>query len=264
MSEAAPNPTDAFASPPPRSRARLRLFLLAGVVALWLMDWMRVQIDQGQAVLATGAEYAGPVAATTLLILFGLSATTFLSHTLRGLRTGHALSDAAMAAVMAWLMAGEHPWMPGGEIRTLWAAIFAPLAAMALLDAGMQRFAKRAGPELAALRAGTAFFAAGVLFVDSAFVPAGMALYLSISALLAARTKRPLSVRRGIEGLLLLCALAHGASPTIQRHIQPVGLQTEPPYLWFWLWGICTVLVVLSALDGLMRPEGELDYLHAS
>ncbi len=251
-----PSPTDPV-SPPNKQRGRLRLLALAALLGLWLCPWMQVSLETGESPDITGAERTGVAAAAALLALWGLAATTLGARTLRGLRAGSALTEAAVALIATILLVFEHPWIPGGEIREAWSAIFGPLALLAVLDAGVTRFHPDPGREITVIRAGAAFFAAGCLVVDQAWLPAGIALWLAISPLLFLKTNEVRGGRRVIELAILITALAHGFSTTIQERLVGVADQVGAPYLFLWLWGVVVAGVALTALDGLFRPDGE-------
>ena len=78
-----------------------------------------------------------------------------------------------MAAVMTGLLLAKHPWVPGGDIRSAWVPIFAPLALLAVLDALVVRFRRDAGYEISVIRAGAALFAAAAFVIDGSYSDSG-------------------------------------------------------------------------------------------
>ncbi len=250
-------PTAEPISVPNKQRGRLRLIALAALLGLWLCPWMQVSLESGDTPDMTGAERTGVAAAAALLALWGLAATSLSARTLRGLRAGSALTEAAVALIATVLLVVEHPWIPGGEIREAWSAIFGPLFLLGVLDAAVIRFHPDPGREISVIRAGAAFFAAGCLTVDQAWLPAGIALWLAISPLLFLKTNGTSGGRRVVEFAILITALAHGFSSSIQARAVGVADQVGAPYLFLWLWGVVIAGVVLTALDGVFRPDGE-------
>ncbi|MFV1957984.1 MAG: hypothetical protein ACC662_01090 [Planctomycetota bacterium] len=122
-----------------------------------------------------------------------------------GLGVAAALTDAAVAGLVTWLLAAPHASMPGGARRAAEVPIFAPLALLALLDAGLRLRAAGGSVEVTVIRAFAALFAAGALFVDQAWLQAALALWLGASALFVWRLRSGSGLRRG---LALLCLLA--------------------------------------------------------
>lgn len=245
-------------SPPNRARGRIRLVALVALVALWVLPvWAEAQVGD-RVVPEVGAVRSGATAAVALLALWGLAATSLAAHTLRGLRIGAACTDAAIALAATCLLVVQHPWIPGGEIREAWVPIFGPLALLALLDAALLRWRSDAGHEVSVVRAGAALFAAGALAVDLAVIPAGIALWLGASPLLFLKLRTPLLARRSLEAFVLVAAIAVGFAPWIQKayvgvHATVGASLTLPVYLWC----IVAAVVATTALDGLLRPEGE-------
>ncbi|MDJ0976458.1 MAG: hypothetical protein QNJ98_18510 [Planctomycetota bacterium] len=247
-------------------RARVRLFALAVLVACWVLPWpqMEIEVQQGSAeptydyAALTGAERTGAIGALSLLAIWGLAATALAARTHRGLRLGTALTEAGVALGATVLLLLEHPWIPGGEIREAWGAIFGPLALLALLEAGTLAFAGRAHRVVAVIRAGAALFAAGCLAVSLAWVPAGVALWLALSPLLLLKVTRVRGGRRLIEGLLLVTTIVHGFSFRLHDMFVGVGVPTTGSLnLPFAAWGVLTAVITVTALDGLMRPEDD-------
>lgn len=246
-------------------RARVRLLALAALVVCWVLPWPQMEIEVGggpkptyEYAALTGAERTGAIGALSLLAVWGLAATALAARTHRGLRIGTALTEAAVALGATLLLLFEHPWIPGGEIREAWGAIFGPLALLALLEAGTLLLAGRAHRVVAGVRAGAAVFAAGCLGVSLAFVPAGAALWLALSPLLLLKVTGVRGGRRGIEALLLVTTVVHGFSFRLHDWVVGVGVPTTGSLnLPFAAWGVLTAVITVTALDGVMRPEGD-------
>ncbi len=258
----APAPTESSGS---EGRARVRLLALALLVVCWVAPWPEMQIEvQGGAQPQVdhedlrGAERTGAIGALALLAILGLAATALAARTHRGLRLGAALTEAAVAGGATLLLLLEHPWIPGGEIREAWGAIFGPLALLALLEAGTLAITGRAHRVVAIIRAASAVFAAGCLAVSLAWVPAGVAAWLAISPLLLLKVTGVRGGRRVIEGLVLITTVVHGFSFRLHELFVDVGTPTGSNLnLPFAAWGVLTAVITVTALDGLMRPDGD-------
>lgn len=255
--EPSPPPTPQRA-PPNRTRDRIRLLALVGLVVLWVVPtWTQAQIGD-RYVDEVGAVRTGISAALALLALWCLSATSLACETLRGLRIGTALTDGVIALTTMLLLAFRHPWIPGGELREAWVPIFGPLALLAVLDALVLRLRKDAGYDISVIRAGAALFAAVALAVDLSWIPAAIALWLGISPLIYVKLASPVRARRSLEAFILVAAAVAGFSYWIQKNVVGVNpaVRTEltlPVYLWC----VTAALVVTTALDGLTRPEDD-------
>jgi hypothetical protein len=243
-------------SPPVPARGILRLAGLALLVGLWLVPWADVQGADGSPHPEVGAARTGAAACVALVGLWGLGVTTLVARTRRGLRIGAALTDAGIALAATALLVAEHPWIPGGEIREAWIPIFAPLVLLALLDAAVQRWRPDAGDEVAYVRAGAALIAAGSLAVALSWMPAAVALWLGASPLALAVERRPAACRRILEGLILAGCAAVVLAPTIHGALVGVAEPVGASELARWGWTVAGVLVLLTALHGLVRPEG--------
>lgn len=253
-------------SPPNVTRSRLRLAALIVLAVFWLLPWPEMEL-LGDAPGATptyerlaGAERTGAPGALSLLAVWGLAATALAASTVRGMRIGSALTDFTVAAGASLLLVLEHPWLPGGEIREAWGAIFGPLALLALLDALVLAFGRRGGYEVTVIRAGAAFFAGGCLAASLAWIPAGIAFWLALAPLLWLKIDRPRAGRRALELLILVGAVAHGFSTQLHAVFVGVGRPAAERFnLPFVVWGMATALVVITAVDGVLRPEAEDD-----
>lgn len=242
---------------PPQQRTRTRLVVLALILGLWLLPWWTAQLENGDTVVVSGAVVGGALAVTSLLALFGLAITARLSRRIRGIRGGAALVDAGVAALATALLLLEHPWISAGEIREAWSAIFAPLGLLALLDACLIRWHKGHGPEVAAIRAGAAAFAAGTLIIHGSWIPATIALQLCVSPLLLLKARQPRRARQALELVVFASALVHAFAPFVQRNLDPIGRMTGSYYIPFLAWALLISFVTLLSLDGIVRPEDE-------
>ncbi|MDA1195156.1 MAG: hypothetical protein O2894_08215 [Planctomycetota bacterium] len=254
MNPDAPRPR----SLPVASRDRLRLLALLGMVAVWVLpDWVQADVG-GVARMESGAVRTGVTAALSLIALWGLATTSLAVRSLRGLRVGTALTDAAIAVTATLLLASRHAWIPGGEMREAWVPIFLPLTLLALLDALVQANPKRVGSTITVIRGGAALFAAIALAVDGRFIPAGIALWLALSAFLFIRHDEAPRARRALEALSLIAAALAGLSPWIQRDLVGTNPTIGPELTWpVYVWCVLAALVVTTALDGVLRPEAE-------
>lgn len=243
---------------PAALRDRLRLLSLLGMVVLWTVpDWVQVDVD-GIARWENGAVRTGVTAALALIALWGLSATSLASRTARGLRAGTALTDTAIAATTALLLLGEHAWIPGTDLREAWVPIFLPLALLGALDAIVHATRPDAGSHVTFIRGGAALFAAVALAVDASWIPACIALWLSVSALVFVKRPNALATRRALELLALVAAALAGLAPWIQRDLVGVNPTIGAALTWpIYVWCLLAALVVTTALDGVLRPEAE-------
>lgn len=252
----APMPT------PSRARHRLRLLAMGLLIAFWLLPWPEMEIrgDQGPADVMyealPGTQRTGAIGATSLLVMWCLGATILMAPSIGGLRRGGALADALLAGGATLLLALEHPWIGGGELRQAWGSIFAPLTLLALLDAWTARGTTRPPTGVLGVRALAGFVATAALAIRFAWIPAGLAAWLTISPLLWLRAERAPTGRRVAEALLLIAALMHGFSTLIQEQalgtLLPRGPKLNLPFV---VWGIATALVAMTALEGLWRGD---------
>ncbi len=237
------------------------MMVIAALVLFWVMPWPQMELGvdaKGSPVYEalTGAERTGAAGALSLLAVWGLAATALAAGSLRALRIGFALTECVVALGVTALLFVEHPWIPGGEIREAWGAIFGPLAILALLDAVTLYQGAVSSPTLSVIRAGSALFAAGCLAVSLAWIPAGVALWLALSPLAFLKVERVQTGRRVVEVLLLLTAVAHGFSLHVQAAFVSVGRPTGGELnLPLMAWGVLTAIVAVTALDGLLRAE---------
>ena len=251
-------PASARVSLPASIRDRLRLISLLGMVVLWTVpDWVQVDVD-GIARWENGAIRTGVTAALALIALWGLSATSLASRTMRGLRVGTALTDAAIATTTALLLIGGHAWIPGTDLREAWVPVFLPLALLGGLDASVHAMRPDAGSHVTFIRGGAALFAAVALAVEASWIPAGIALWLAISALIFVKRPSAVATRRALELLALTAAVLAGLAPWIQRDLVGVNPTIGAALTWpIYVWCLLAALVVTTALDGVMRPEAE-------
>lgn len=243
---------------PARGRARLRLGALFALMALWVLPvWATAQVgDQTEA--QSGAVRSGAPAAFALVALWGLACTALLARTPRQVRAGAALTDAALALTLTLLLAAEHPWMPGGDARSAWVPVFAPLVLLGALEAFALLARRHDGHEIAVIRAGATLFAAGALYLDGAWLPAAAALWLGLSPLAFLKADGPASARRTLEAWTLLAGALAGLAPWIQKAAVGVApaIGTDLS-VWVYLWCVTAALVVTSALDGVLRAAEE-------
>jgi len=235
------------ATPDPAARrgVRLRLVLLVVLLGSWFLRWTTAQTAIGVALLH-GPERTGAVAAIALLALWGLGATRLACRTRRGLAIGEALVDAAVALAATGLLAGEHPWFPGGDARAGWIPVFAPLAALALLHAAVLAWRPAAAREVAVIRGGGALLAAAALVVGQAWLPAGLALWLGAAPLVLDRAPSP---RVGLDALFLVAAGVALAAPLLNDRLLP-GREHSGLYEGQYVWIVaCMALIVLTLRD---------------
>ena len=109
-----------------------------------------------------------------------------------------------VATAATLLVAGEHPWFPGGDARANWIPVFAPLAALAGLHAVVLAMRADTAREVAVIRAVAALLAAGALVVGQAWLPAAIALWLGAAPLLVDRMRDP---RTALEVLFLAASV---------------------------------------------------------
>jgi len=246
-------------SQPNRARDRLRLLALLALVVLWIGPvWVTVQVGDGNADEG-GAVRSGITAALAMLALWGLAATSLGARTVRGLRIGGALTDAAVALTTTLVLVAGHPWIPGGALREAWVPIFLPLTLLALLDAIV--LARRADPgyAISVIRAVAALFAAGALAVSMDWIPAGILFWLGIAPLMFLKMRKPREARRSLEMFVLVAGAAAGLAPWIQKTV--IGWNPavggKDLSLWVYLWCVTAALIVTTAIDGMLRPEAE-------
>ena len=247
-------------APAPAGRDRVRLLALGVLVAFWLLPWPEMELisENGDSALYAamrGAERTGAPGALGLLAMWGLGVAALLARSVQALRVGAALTEALVAAGASVLLILEHPWIPAGSLHEAWAAVFVPLCLLALLDA----WATRADPKahaVSGIRAVAAFLAAVCFIVANAWIPAGIAAWLSISPLAFVRVARYAPAKRLIEMLILLATLAHGASQLVQKELlgigAPVGSSFNLPML---VWAMAAALVAITAIDGITRSN---------
>jgi len=241
-----------------RSRARLRLLAVLAMLVLWVVPtWGTVQGPAGPEP-QIGAVRSGATAAFALIALWGLSATALSARTLRGVRIGAALTDAALAGAITLLLVLEHPWVPGGEARREWVPVFAPLALLALLESGVLRWRRGDAREVAVIRAGAALVASASLALADSVVPAAATLWLGLSPLLFFRQMRPVPARRTLEGWILGAGVLAGLAPFVHKTLGLVLPAVEGDLHWpVFLWCVTAALVTTTALDGVLRPDVE-------
>jgi hypothetical protein len=244
-----------------RARGRLRLLAVLALLVLWAVPtWGTVHGVAGPEA-QIGAVRSGAPAAFALIALWGLSATALAARTLRGVRVGAALTDAALAAAMTLLLVLEHPWVPGGEARREWIPVFAPLTLLALLEAAVLRARRGDAREVAVIRSGAALFAAASLALADHIVPSAATAWLGLSPLLFFRQVRAVPARRTLEAWILVAGVFAGLAPFLQKTLGLVLPAVEGDLHWpVFLWCVTAALVTTTALDGLLRPgvEGEV------
>lgn len=238
-------------------RVRVRLVLLVVLLGAWFLRWTTAQTAIGVS-LQDGPDRTGSVAALALLALWGLGATALAGHTRRGLAIGAALTDAVVALAATLLVAGEHPWFPGGDARANWIPVFAPLAALALLHVVVLALRADTAREVAVIRAVAALLGAGALVVGQAWLPAAIALWLGASPLLVDRMRDP---RAALDVLFLAATGVALASPALNDRLLP-GHEHEGTYEGAFVWIVACVLLIVLVLRDLVRrtraePEPE-------
>ena len=250
----------ASATPAPAGRHRVSVIAMGFLLAFWVLPLseMLLMIVTGVCALYAalrGAERTGAPGALGLLAMWGLGVAALLARSVQSLRVGAALTEALVAAGASVLLVLEHPWIPAGSLHEAWAAVFVPLCLLALLDA----WATRADPNahaVSGIRAVAAFLAAVCFVVANAWIPAGIAAWLSISPLAFVRVAHYAPAKRLIEMLILLATLAHGASQLVQKELlgigAPVGSSFNLPML---VWAMAAALVAITAIDGITRPN---------
>jgi hypothetical protein len=260
---ATPDATSAALLPalPVRGRDRLRLVLVLGLLALWVLPpWARAQVGDGHSD-QIGAVRTGATAALALLVLGGLTATSMAASTLAGLRAGVAVTHALIAAVTTVLLLLEHPWLPGGALRSAWVPVFAPLALLAALDAWRAAVDPDHGDLLAVARTAAGLFAAAALYVADAPIPAGIAAWLGLGGLALVRATTARGARRALEALVLVAALLAGAAPQVQARL--VGVDTALDGTSFgaagYGWVVLAAILATTGVDGVLRPAHDPD-----
>lgn len=239
-------------TPAPRG-LRLRLVLLVVLLGAWFLRWTTAQTAIG-ASLQDGPDRTGAVAALALLALWGLGATALAARTRRGIAIGAALTDAVVATAATLLVAGEHPWFPGGDARANWIPVFAPLAALAVLHAVVLAMRAETAREVAGIRALAALLAAGALVVGQAWLPAAIALWLGASPLLVNRLPDPWAA---LDILMLAAAAVALAAPALNDRLLP-GHEHVGTYEGAFVWIVaCVVLIVLVLRDLVTRTRLE-------
>lgn len=247
-------------APPVPARDRLRLILLVILVLVWVLpSWGRAQVGDGFRD-QIGALRTGAAAALGLLVLGGLAATSLLARTRTALRAGLAATHAVVAAVMTVLLLLEHPWVPGGALRSAWVPVFAPLALLAALDAWRSAADPQHGDLLGWARALSGLFAAGAFYVAGAPVPAGVAAWLGLGGFAALRAGSARGVRRVIEALVILGGLVAGGAPQIQARFVGVDPLETASHGWpGYVWVVLCAVVATTGVDGVLRPSPDPD-----
>jgi hypothetical protein len=234
------------ATPAPVVRARWRLVALLAAAGLYLLPWHGA---------ATGAERAGAAAALALLASWGVTATSLLARTRRGVRAGEAATCAAVAATVLWLVVSRHPWLPGPDRRATLVPVFGPLAVLAVLD--LLSLARRVpvGAGVAGIRAGAALLAAAALLVAGQAFAAGVAAFLWAAPVATAFVPTARDARRALDVVALLVAFALFAAPEIQASLVPPAPSVEVGTLWAFLHRVVAVVVAVGAFRGIFWPD---------
>jgi hypothetical protein len=220
------------------------------LTAAWLQPWLGAE---------RGAHAAGAPAFLGLLAAWALALTAFLARTRRGVGYGEATTAAAVAAALAALLAARHPWIPGGERRSSWIPIFAPLALLGLLDLSMRMRRPAAGEveggrEITAIRGGSALLAAAALVVALEPLPAATAAFLGATPFLVHWAATARGARRAIEGAALLVAVVLVAAPELAA--RPASFAAEAPTLWPYVWRVLSLVLAGFAVVAVLAPEG--------
>ncbi|MFO0932383.1 MAG: hypothetical protein U1E39_06695 [Planctomycetota bacterium] len=257
---AVPAPTDLAAATavlaptlPVRSRARARLVVAALAIVVWMLPWR----SDGR----TGPELTGAPALLAFVAVWGLAAGALLARTRRGLLVGEAVTSAAFAVAMTALVTAPHPWLPPPDRSATCLPIFAPLAALGLLDAASRLRRPPLGGEVAVIRAVTALLCAGALFVAWDPLPAAAALWLGVAPLAAIGPSTARGARRALEAMLLVACVALFLSPELHPVVAGAGadakadVETGTPWP-FVFWLLVASLAILSG-RGVLLPEGD-------
>jgi len=239
---------------PVASRARARLVIAALAIAVWMLPWR----SDG----TTGPELTGAPALLGFAVVWGLAATALLAHTRRGLLVGEAVTSAALAAAMTALVKAPHPWLPPPDRSATCLPIFAPLAALGLLDAVSRLRRPPLGAEVAVIRAVTALLCAGALFVAWDPLPAAVALWLGLSPLAVVGPATARGARRAVEALLLVACIVLFVAPELHPAVVGAGpdvraeVETGTPWP-FVFWLVAAALATLSG-RGVLLPEPDV------
>lgn len=231
------------------SRARARLVVAALGLAVWMLPWR----SDGTA----GPALTGAPALLAFVAVWGLAATALLARTRRGLLVGEAVTSAAFAVAMTALVTAPHPWLPPPDRSATCLPIFAPLAALGLLDAVSRLRRPPLGAEVAVIRAVTALLCAGALFVAWDPLPAAAALWLGLAPLAVVGPATARGARRALEALLVVACVALFLAPELHPAVVGVDAKAEVetgtpwPFV-FWL--VVAALAILSG-RGVLLPE---------
>lgn len=236
---------------PVASRGRVRLVVAAVAVAVWLLPWR----SDGR----TGPALTGAPALLAFVAVWGLAAATLVARTRRGLLVGEAVTSAALAVAMTALVTAPHPWLPPPDRSATCLPIFAPLAALGLLDAASRLRRPPLGAEVAVIRAVTALLCAGALFVAWDPLPAAAALWLGLAPLAVVRPASARGARRATEALLLVATVVLFVAPELHPAVVGAGrdaaaeVETATPWP-FVFWLVVATLAILAG-RGVLLPE---------
>lgn len=248
-----PDPGGRGALPAAPPRLRLTLALLLLLLGTWFLRWTTAQTSLGVEV-QRGPARAGALSAVALLALWGIAATLLLARRVDRLRAGAALTDVAVGVAATLLLAGEHSWIPGADMHGAWLPIFAPLAVLALLEAGARFAGSDLAGEVQALRAVAGCFAAAALAADGVGLLAGIAGWLGLSPLLLRRLSSPGATARGLQALFVLAALAALLAPALADLLRSDRVETVGVYEGQYGWVVLSAALLLLGLVGLLRP----------
>jgi hypothetical protein len=250
MSDAprAPLPSLSEPTPPAVRRERARLVLLVAATIVWLQPWLGAE---------RGPHAGGAPAFLGLLAAWGLSLSALLARTRRGIGNGEAAVAAAVAGALAGLLAASHPWIPGGERRSSWIPIFAPLALLGLLDLSVRvrRSESGLGREITAIRGGSALLAAAALVVALEPLPAVTAAFLGAVPFLVHFTATARAARRALEGASLVAAVVLVAAPDLHAAGRAASFSAVAPTLWPYVWRVLSLGLAGIALVAVLAPE---------
>ncbi len=236
------------------ARGRIRVALIVLLAGLWVLpQWVEAMVGD-KLVDQTGAMRTGAPAALSLVALIALALTCWWARRARALQVGEAFGAFLIAAAMTFLLATDHPWIPGGQLREVWVPIFAPLGALALLDAWYTAKLQTPGHDNAVsrLRGLAACIGAVALAVHGAMLPAVACAWIGLPPLMLDATKRETTSRRITNALFLAAAVAAGLAPSLHDKLvgadPVVGTATTWPV---YGWSILCALLATTTLGAL-------------
>lgn len=231
-----------------QGRDRWRVLLVLLLLGAWFLRWTGTRTA-----VATGPDRTGVVAATALLLLWGLALTLLVAGRPGSMRRGVALTDAGLSIVAGILLLLGHAWIGGGVLRPVLAPIFLPLGLLALLDALAPE--ARRDDAVSMIRAVAALSAAAFVLNRGAMWPGFILLWLAFSPvlmLLAARTR--LGARWGVDVLLLVASSAAFFAPELNAALGGVE-RASGIYEGRFAWQVLAAALALLSLVGVLWPS---------